>query len=292
MIETKDFWIYNNIIIFKPEFNDSIEPYYNLISKYDSLIFSNISEPEMSFIKNSIGCLLYNDEELYNLSKKNMTEILKKSVFNKQLSLPNNIKFLVFGFYFNQLINLPDNLTSLFFGEYFNQLVNLPKNLINLSFGYYFNQQVEFPDSLINLSFGDSFNQPVNLPKNLLFLSLGGSFNQQIEIPNIKRLKINCNNLFVIDNLPNSLEQIYFDSKFKLEINNLPNSLKKINFLEYSTFKKPIDNLPDSVEILNLPFNYAEKINKLPKNLTMIYYNKTIYIDNFEPLLERIKNKK
>lgn len=292
MIETKDFWIKNNIFIFKPEFNDSIEPYYNLISKYDSLIFSNISEPDMAFIKNSIDCLFCCDEEFYNLSNKNLAEIRENSVFNKQLSLPNNIKFLVLGFNFNQLIDLPDDLTSLFFGSYFDKPVKLPNNLINLSFGYNFNRQIEFPDSLINLSFGDSFNQSVNLPKNLLFLCLGGSFNQQIEIPNIKKIKINCNNSFVIDNLPNSLEQIYFDSKFNLEINNLPNSLKKINFTEYSPFKKPLDNLPDSVEILNLPFNYAKKINKLPKNLTMIYYNKTIYIDNFEPLIERMQKLK
>jgi len=54
-------------------------------------------------------------------------------------------------------------------------------------------------------------------------LTLGYNFNLQIEIPsNIKILTINCkNNLFLIENLPNSIE----------ELNNLPRFLEITNII-------------------------------------------------------------
>ena len=41
MIYKKDYWILDNKFIFKPEFNEKIDKYYDLISNYNTLIFSN-----------------------------------------------------------------------------------------------------------------------------------------------------------------------------------------------------------------------------------------------------------
>jgi hypothetical protein len=41
MLETNDYWILDDTIIFKPEFNSSLDNYVEIISKYKKLIFSN-----------------------------------------------------------------------------------------------------------------------------------------------------------------------------------------------------------------------------------------------------------
>ncbi len=41
IIKTKDYWVIGDHLIFKPEFNDSLDKYANLFNKYVHLIFSN-----------------------------------------------------------------------------------------------------------------------------------------------------------------------------------------------------------------------------------------------------------
>ena len=64
------------------------------------------------------------------------------------------------------------------------------------------------PSNLIYLFLGSSFNQSLNnLPKNLTHLTFGIEFAQKINLStSIKYLKLNCNNMSIIDNLPDSLE--------------------------------------------------------------------------------------
>ncbi len=133
--ETSDYWIYNNeIIIFKPRFSDFLDKYYNVISQYNKLIFSNYGSLEL-FIENN------NDYKIRNMN------IYIESRFNKPVN------------------NLPKNVTDIFFGDSFNQLVNnLPLNITHLTFGVCFNQLVDFlPNSIIELKFGCVFNQSLNL---------------------------------------------------------------------------------------------------------------------------------
>ena len=40
-METTDYWIYEDKVIFKPNFNDNLDDYFDIISKYNELIFSN-----------------------------------------------------------------------------------------------------------------------------------------------------------------------------------------------------------------------------------------------------------
>jgi hypothetical protein len=44
MIETLDYWIQDDKFIFKPDFNEPIYKYYDLISNCNALIFSNYSD--------------------------------------------------------------------------------------------------------------------------------------------------------------------------------------------------------------------------------------------------------
>ena len=129
MIETNDYWILDNKLIFKPKFNESIEKYYDLISNYDTLIFSNYNDVNI--------CIETNNKYEYNYRYE-----YNKSEFNKKVELPINITHLTFGDYFNQKVELPINITHLTFGWCFNQKVELPINITHLTFGYYFNQKV------------------------------------------------------------------------------------------------------------------------------------------------------
>ena len=46
-MDTK-YWIIDDKLIFKPEFNEELEEYYNVIGKYNTLIFSNYDDPEIT----------------------------------------------------------------------------------------------------------------------------------------------------------------------------------------------------------------------------------------------------
>jgi hypothetical protein len=54
MIETEDYWIQDNKFIFKPEFNEPIDKYYDLISNYNTLIFSNYNDVNICIKTNNL----------------------------------------------------------------------------------------------------------------------------------------------------------------------------------------------------------------------------------------------
>ena len=87
----------------------------------------------------------------------------------------------------------------------------------------------------------------------------------------------------MIENLPNSVEEIIFDRFFNLELQNLPNSIKKISFNNYSEYDKELNCLPEFVEYLELGIKYDKKIKKIPLNLKTIKCNEQYkYIDDFK----------
>jgi hypothetical protein len=75
----------------------------------------------------------------------------------------------------------------------------------------------------------------------------------------VRILKLNCNNK-IIDNLPNSIEELYFGYNFDSGLNNLPNSIKMISFDKDSEYNKELNNLPKSLLELYLPKKYDKKI--------------------------------
>ena len=273
-METKDYWIYENKIIFKHYFNDKLDNYIDIISKYNELIFSNYDDCNIIIKTNNKWCIEYKEN-------------YKSSKFNQQVIIPENVTHLTFGLNFNQQIIIPQNVTHLTFGLNFNQQIIIPQNVTHLTFGTWFNQQVIIPQNVTHLIFGHifghNFNQQIIIPQNVTHLTFGHHFNQRVNLPNIKYLQIDCNNIDIIENLPNSIEEIIFGSRFNLELQNLPNSIKKISFDYYGDYDKKLNCLPEFVEYLELNRDYNNKIKKFPLNLKIIKCSKNYkYIDDFK----------
>ena len=301
------YWIYENKVIFKSYFNNKLNNYLNIISKYNELIFSNYDNYNITIKTNNKYYVEYIknykpskfDQQViipenithltfgWNFNKQviipeNVTHLTFDYWFNQQVIIPQNVTHLTFGFHFNQQVIIPQNVTHLTFGEKFNQQVIIPHNVTHLTFGGLFNKQVIIPHNVTHLTFGFHFNQQVIIPQNVTYLTFGFHFNQQVNLPNIKYIKLGCNNIDIIENLPNSVEEIEFDYSFRLELLNLPNSIKKISFFN-SIYDKELNCLPEFIEYLELCRYYNKKIKKFPLNLKTIKCNKNYkYIDDFK----------
>ena len=120
-----------------------------------------------------------------------------------------------------------------------------------------------------------NFNQPLgnslsNLT-NLTFLSLGYNFNQLLDLPlNIEILSLNCDNLYLIENLPNSVKELYLGYNFNLKLNNLPSSIEGIIFHEKSKYNQELNNLPKLLELLKLPEKYKLDIKNINPSCKII----------------------
>ena len=53
LIETRDYWINDDTLIFKPEFNKPINEYADLIQNYTRIIFSNYTDLKILFETNN-----------------------------------------------------------------------------------------------------------------------------------------------------------------------------------------------------------------------------------------------
>ena len=111
-----------------------------------------------------------------------------------------------------------------------------------------------------------------NLPINLNNLTLYYEF--EFEIPyQIKYLKL-IDNIKLIDNLPNSIEElelIKYDNGFEIKnLINLPNGIKK---LTVDCKKIDLIILPKSMEYLKIHENMLEKIKNISENLTIEYFD-------------------
>src|SRR3990167_1789965 len=102
----KDYWIYENKIIFKPHFNNKLDNYLDIISKCNELICSNYDDYNITIKTNNEYCNEYNKNYKY-------------SKFAKQIIIPQNVIHLTFGCYFNQQVIIPENVTHLTFGYYY-----------------------------------------------------------------------------------------------------------------------------------------------------------------------------
>ena len=57
-MEELPYWIIDNKLIFKPDFNDELDNYYDIMSQHNELIFSNYNNPETA-IKTNIIIIQY-----------------------------------------------------------------------------------------------------------------------------------------------------------------------------------------------------------------------------------------
>lgn len=277
--ETNDYWIVDNKIIFKLNFNKNLDEYDELFNIYNDVVFCDNNDLSSLFTrKKFIDC--------------------KGSQFDQKILLNNNIKNLMLGKKFNKLITSNkelSKLTHLTFGcvniytneaeSFFNQPLELNENLTHLTFCYYskFNKPLELNNKLTHLVLGLKFNQKLKFNDNITHLSLEKYFNQNINLPNsLQYLRIMSNLQNIIDSLPNNIHELIIGTESNLNLDNLPNNIKIISFTDEYKYNKKLNNLPDSVECLQLPCSYDIRVDKLPKNLKKIKCKPEYkYIDDF-----------
>ena len=234
--------------------------------------------------------------------------------FNKPVNnLPYLLQNLKFGLYFNQSVDkLPIFISNIIFESlsYSNIIINkLPEHINTLEFSCSLpNEQIKkIPKMLKKLIFSNktSLSYEINLHENLEYLEIHGlsinelnfdyncrlnnlilhSYNHKLtylpESIKILKLTLCCNNVNLLNNLPNSIEELElfdvcgFAPNFELNniLDNLPNSIKKLN-LKKTKIQIILNNLPNSIEHLSLPINYDLDIDKLSKNIIIIECNK------------------
>ena len=49
-----NYWIVDDWLIFKPEFNEELDKYYGIINKYKKIMFSNYTNPLIAIKTNKI----------------------------------------------------------------------------------------------------------------------------------------------------------------------------------------------------------------------------------------------
>ena len=65
-----NYWIEDELLIFKPSFNDDLKKNYNIINKYKKIMFSNYNEPLIAIKTNNKYDNIYEDNYI---SASNMT---------------------------------------------------------------------------------------------------------------------------------------------------------------------------------------------------------------------------
>ena len=96
-----NYWIEDKLLIFKPEFNEELINYYDIINKYKKVMFSNYNEPLIAI-------------KINNIPNIKCYEYYVNNKFNKEINLSNNLNLthLTFGNYFNKEIDLSNNINS------------------------------------------------------------------------------------------------------------------------------------------------------------------------------------
>ena len=165
-----------------------------------------------------------------------------------------------------------DNKHKIIFNNDYNEpldihILNILKNYEIVIFGMNFNQNIDnLPNNIEILVLDAEFNNPVlKWPNNLKVLKFDAcdySFNgyckfnhKLINLPNIKELMIGTFYNHNIDNLPDSIEKLYFtrSTHFNQPINKLPKNLKYINLGRF-TIRSFKDIIPNKDILNNIKF--------------------------------------
>lgn len=187
-------------ITFSGYFNEDLDQYYEIIKDMDEMIFEDFR-------------------------------------FNKPFVLTPNIIRLEFVWAFDQSIVLTPYIKYLTFGKFFNQPIVLTPCLTYVIFGDYFNQPIILTPHIKHLIFGFGFNQLTILTQHIQHIEFGSYFKQSIIFcSHIKKLYINCNDYWFVDNLPNNIEHITFGFLFDIPLYNIPNCTNG-NISTYEDYK-------------------------------------------------------
>jgi hypothetical protein len=265
-------------------FNEPIEKFINIISKYRHIEFGNNFSQSIDSLPDSIHTIKFSG--MFN------------TIINKY---PKNLRKIKFGPGFNQPIdNLPNGLQILIInqcideGKFNQSLDRLPATLKKIKINCdSYNKPVDcLPINLIELDIRSiNFNKKINnLPETLKYLSISGNFNQPI------------------DNLPDSLKHLDLECNIKWPLDNLPRNLFSLKIGLCTNFNMPLNNLPDNLVYLQVGYAYDHSFNNLKEgleylvigdiygtNLTDFKFNvpstlKKLYISKSLEFIESIKH--
>jgi len=304
------YWIVDDAIIFKPQFNSCLDDHKQIISNYKRLIFSDYNDPHVALETNN----KYDDDEyanhnihyasrfnqplnnsLFDLDK--LIELTFGENFNhplgNSLSKLVNLRKLTFGSNFNQylddsLLDLP-NLHELYFDWIFNQPLDKILfglyNLQKLTFGQNFNQPLSYSLSnlvdLKELTFGYNFNQPLGDSLldliNLQKLTFRWYFNQSLDntlanLVNLRELTLGYYFNQPVD-IPGWITKLVINCNSHNVIDYLPSNIIELD-LGYD-FNLELNDLPNSIKKIKIinP-KYDKKLNNLPIGIESLELSK------------------
>jgi len=149
----------------------------------------------------------------------------------------------------------------------------LPKTIECLNIGRCKCELMNIPKSVELLIIGNN-TEIVNYPENIKILNISINLKLINQLPKtLKKLYLRTYDCgidddYIIESLPDNLEEIDFGMYFDSKILKYPTKLKRIYFGR--NFNKSIDNLPEQVEEIYLGKYFEQPINKLPKSLKKI----------------------
>ncbi len=178
-----DYWIIGEYLIFKPEFNDSLDKYSNLLNKYTRLIFSNYNDWKICFETNNEYMNVYDKQHI-------------GSKFNKPIELNQNLTHLTTGYEFNHLIELTDKIFYLHLdSNLYNIIDNLPTSIKTITLKcdiYVYEYELNY------------------LPMSVEYLKLNFTYNKKISNIQKKLKKIVCSKKYsLIDDFAYLIVETY-----------------------------------------------------------------------------------
>ncbi|KAN0025712.1 hypothetical protein ACTFIU_010306 [Dictyostelium citrinum] len=245
-----------NLLSFSVDIDSLHQPFIQDNKQYIKSLFikvDNIKENANEIYIYEMGEILNNLPNHIESIRLYQTNNIKFGLSN--LKLPSSLKKLITHYNFN--LPLSNSNSAIF------------SNLTTLEFGYKFNNEIGvniLPNSLKKLKFGNYYTQPLNenvLPHGLKTIIFGDWFNQTLK------------------NLPNSIEEIKFNSKsyYKTEINSieLPQSLKKLSLprnFNMSLINGILPNKLEKLKISSLNVDTSDIGHRCLKHLKLKVYNK------------------
>ncbi len=249
-------------------------------NRIEKIIISSTYNSPLPILPDTIKIIIFGDRDIdfvntpYNKIKLWNDGIIN---FNHPINcLPKYLTHLVFLDYceFNHPVNnLPSTLEFMSLSGYFNHpLNNLPTNLkyLSLVLEKYDYDLDNLPNGIkhLKLHFNKYNGDFDSLPQELEYLYINGYYKKKLDsLPNnLKYLDceyFHSNVLNVIDNLPNSLEQLSVVDNVLLE--TLPNSIKILKIDKY--YKGTLDLIPNSIEELVLRGQENINFSVLPKSI-------------------------
>ena len=255
-------------------FSQSIE---NIPVSIEYLIFKNFN-PLNSNLPPNLKCLSpgenFNCERDCKNWPQSLTTLLLSNNFNSPIEqLPNHIEYLYLGNQFNQSIDkLPEKLKKLRMHtiRFDYSFDNLPTGLEELKFTCRNKHMCRFDNLPSKLNYLRIRTPSIFvldcLPNQIKKLDLVYDFNDDIADDDNEDNDFNDNYYHLIDNLPNSIEELEVDVNTSLD--NLPNSVKVLT-LDFKS-SQSFNQLPNSIEYLNLCGQEYFDFESLPKSIKKI----------------------